>query len=74
MPKLLAGDHQVGGAGAEPAVALRHRERGDAQPGELAPQRQARGAVAVGPPPRGGGPVGGGEQVVQGRGELCLLG
>ena len=46
MPELLAGDHDIQQAGAEPAAALGHRQGGDAHPGELAPQRQA------GPPGR----------------------
>jgi hypothetical protein len=74
MPELLAGHHDVGQAGAEPAPALRHGERGDTEPGELAPQRQAGGAVPAGPPPRGAGRVGPREQAVQRRAEQLLLG
>jgi hypothetical protein len=74
MPELLACDHDVQPAGAEPAGARRYRQRGDAKPRELAPQRQAGGVVPAGPPPCGAGHVGGGEQIMQGRGELLLLG
>ena len=73
MPKLLAGDGHVLQAGTEPAPALRHRERGDTEAGELPPQRLAGRMVARRPPACGAGYVGRGERIMQGCAELFLL-
>ena len=74
VTEFLAGHHEVQRARAESAPLLRHRERGDAEPGQPPPQGQAGRQVAVGPPPRGGRHVGPAQQVVQRPGELLPLG
>ena len=64
VPEFLTGDHDVQRAGAEPAPALRYRQRGDSGPGELAPHRQAIGLIPAGPLSRGTGHVGGREHLM----------
>ena len=74
VPQLLARDHQVERAGPEPAVAFRHGQPGDAEPGQLLPHRVPGRAVPGCPGPGRARHVRPAEQLVQRRAELLLLG
>ena len=69
----LRGDHQVDRVRLDAVELLRHRQRGDAEVGQLRPHLAAGRRVALGPCPHRGGQIGGPQRRVDAGGEVALL-
>ena len=69
----LGGHHEIDRMRLDAVVALRHRQRGDAEVGQLCPYLAARCGIALGPRPHRGRQIGGGQRRVDTGGEVALL-
>ena len=67
------GDHQVDRVCLDAVELLRHRQRGDAEVGQLRPHLAAGCGVALRPRSHRGGQIGGGQRRIDARREVALL-